>query len=225
MVTNMKPANATFGGTPNNPSTDLRANRPRARSRVRPPLDSTEVERSAWGRCEENGTSEVPSRGGDPAKPEEPRTGVLRRDAAEAPERESGLLERTAARGGSNDEARAGRPREGGGPDGWRCLSWDRTQKERRVTSHSKVTIVQLSRGGDLVRQNGPDAWLPDAGDFVHRMARLVAHGLGFERCRSLCLRGPQNVMTVSEAGERQLVAVSGPLRSMMNVLRRAGLE
>jgi hypothetical protein len=152
---------------------------------------------------------------------------MRRAASAEVPERESGLLERTAAPSGANGKARAGRPSEnlGGGVDGWRCLTWDRTKQERRVTSRSKVTIVQLSQSGDLVRQNGPDAWLPDAGDFVHRMARLVAHGLGFERCRSLCLRGQQTVLAVSEAGDKRLVAVSGPLRSMTNVLRRAGLE
>jgi hypothetical protein len=83
---------------------------------------------------------------------------------------------------------------------------------------------VQLSRGGDLVRQNGPDTWLPEAGDFVHRMSRLVAQGLGFERCRALYLRSSNAVLTVAEAGEK-VMAVSGPVCSMTNVLRRAGLE
>jgi hypothetical protein len=83
---------------------------------------------------------------------------------------------------------------------------------------------VQLSSGGDLVRQNGPDAWLPEAGDFMHRMAGLVAQGLGFDQCRSLCLKSPNAVLTVAEAGPN-VVAVTGPVGSMTNVLRRAGLE
>jgi hypothetical protein len=87
------------------------------------------------------------------------------------------------------------------------------------------VTIVQLSKNGDLIRQNGPDAWLPEAGDFVQRMSRLLAQGLGFERCRSLCLKGATSVLAVTEAGDSKVVAVSGPVRSMTNVLRRAGIE
>ncbi|HTV23660.1 MAG TPA: hypothetical protein VMG12_33450, partial [Polyangiaceae bacterium] len=111
------------------------------------------------------------------------------------------------------------------GSSEWRCLEeWGQPSKERRMRS-SKVTIVQLSKNGDLVRQNGPDAWLPEAGDFIQRMSRLLAHGLGFERCRSLCLKGASSVLTITEAGDTKVVAVSGPARSMANVLRRAGLE
>jgi hypothetical protein len=87
------------------------------------------------------------------------------------------------------------------------------------------VTIVQLSKNGDLLRQNGPDAWLPEAGDFVQRMSRLLAQGLGFRRCRSVCLKGASAVLAVTEAGDSHVVAVSGPVRSLGNVLRRAGLE
>jgi hypothetical protein len=224
----MKPANATFGGTPDSPPTDQRPSEARARSHeARPPLESTQMERVRWASCEESPAPQPPSRGPDAARSDEPRTGVMRRAATEPSQRDSGLIERTPSRHGSSGKTRAARPRAslGGAVDGWRCLEWDRAQKERRVTSHSKVTIVQMSRSGDLVRQNGPDAWLPEAGDFVHRMARLVAHGLGFERCRALYLRGQSTVLTVSEAGATRLVAVSGPLRSMTNVLRRAGLE
>jgi hypothetical protein len=219
----MKPANATFGGTPNSPPTHLRRNDRRHSPEPRPPLESGPVERSRWTRCEED----APADTGHPPTtvPEEPSTGVVYRVEDDS-SRDSGLIERAAPHPNSSDKVRAVRRRASGdGADGWRCLSWDRAQKERRVTSHSKVTIVQLSRSGDLVRQNGPDAWLPDAGDFVHRMARLLAQGFGFARCRSLCLRGQSTVLTVSEAGETRLVAVSGPLRSMTNVLRRAGLE
>jgi hypothetical protein len=67
--------------------------------------------------------------------------------------------------------------------------------------------------------------WLPDAADFVHRMALLVAQGLGFDRRRGVCLRSATAVLPVSEAGPTRVVAVSGPQRRMSNVLRRVGLE
>lgn len=90
---------------------------------------------------------------------------------------------------------------------------------------NTKVTIAQLSRNGDLIRQNGPDVWLPEAADFVQRMSRLLAQGLGFERCRSVCLKGSSSVLTVTEAGDTKVVAVTGPVRSMAKVLERAGIE
>jgi len=56
-------------------------------------------------------------------------------------------------------------------------------------------------------------------------MALLVAQGLGFDRCPSVCLRSATGVVSVSEAGPANIVGVSGPIRQMSNVLRRAGLE
>jgi hypothetical protein len=121
---------------------------------------------------------------------------------------------------------RSREPELAGGSGAWRCLeAWTQPSKERRQQRDAKVTIVQLSTNGDLIRQNGPDTWLPEAGDFVQRMSRLLAQGLGFERCRSVCLKGASSVLTVTEAGETNVVAVTGPVRSMANVLRRAGLE
>jgi hypothetical protein len=107
----------------------------------------------------------------------------------------------------------------------WRCLEWGQPPREERPRRNPKVTIVQLSASGELVRQNGPDAWLPEAGDFMHRMSTLVARGLGFERCRSICLKAPTTALAVSEANEAKIMVVSGSHRSLANVLRRAGLE
>jgi len=117
-------------------------------------------------------------------------------------------------------------PQAGRSSSEWRCLeTWSQPIKQRRQRRNAKVTIVQLSKHGDLIRQNGPDAWLPEASDFVQRMSGLLAQGLGFERCRSVCLKGASSVLQVTEAGDTHVVAVSGPARSMANVLRRAGLE
>jgi hypothetical protein len=107
----------------------------------------------------------------------------------------------------------------------WRCLEWGQPSREERPRRNPKVTIVQLSANGELVRQNGPEEWLPEAGDFMHRMSALVARGLGFERCRSICLKSPSAALAVSEAAEGKTMVVSGPHRSLANVLRRAGLE
>jgi hypothetical protein len=113
---------------------------------------------------------------------------------------------------------------------GWRCLEeWKapQTQRPRRSAeaSTARVTIVQLSTQGDLLRQNGPDSWLPEAGDFMHRMSTLLARSLGFAACRSLCIRNESAVLAVSSVGNSKVVAVSGPARSMANVLRRVGLS
>ena len=172
------------------------------------------------------------------ARAEEPRTGVVRRVDFSSGERGAGVtgrgLARTAPASGRREQsptpviAPTGNEAAAGSARDWSCLEWGRAGKERllprRGKRNSKVTIVQLSRGGDLVRQNGPDAWLPEAGDFMHRMAGLVAQGLGFGQCRSVCLKNATAVLTVAEAGGK-VVAVSGPVSSMTNVLRRAGLE
>jgi hypothetical protein len=127
--------------------------------------------------------------------------------------REDGRSE-SAARRSAEEDVRA-----------WRCLEWGQPSREERPRRNPKVTIVQLSANGELVRQNGPEAWLPEAGDFMHRMSALVARGLGFERCRSICLKSPSAALAVSEAAEGKTMVVSGPHRSLANVLRRAGLE
>jgi len=122
--------------------------------------------------------------------------------------------ERQAPRDG--DEPRTGVVRRVESP-GWRCLELGASPKprlrRRRQANTSKVTIVQLSLHGDLIRQNGPDAWLPEAGDFMHRMSTLLARSLGFGSCRSLCLRGESAVLAVSAVGDSRVVAVSGPTR------------
>jgi hypothetical protein len=56
-------------------------------------------------------------------------------------------------------------------------------------------------------------------------MAVLVAQGLGYDRCRGVCLQSATAVLSVSEAGPTRVVGVAGPQRRMSNVLRRVGLE
>jgi hypothetical protein len=170
------------------------------------------------------------------ASPDEPSTGVVRRVEparavsvpAPAPRQQHGrslngdsqILRRedgkgeSAARQSADEDVRA-----------WRCLEWGQPSREERPRRNPKVTIVQLSSSGELVRQNGPEAWLPEAGDFMHRMSALVARGLGFERCRSICLKSPSAALAISETAEGKTMIVSGPHRSLSNVLRRAGLE
>ena len=112
---------------------------------------------------------------------------------------------------------------------GWSCLEWKAAGKPPRrprvEATAAKVTIVQLSSEGQLIRQNGPDGWLPEAGDFMHRMSTLLARSLGFGECRSLCLRNESSVLAVSAVGSSKVVAVSGPARSMANVLSRVGMS
>lgn len=138
---------------------------------------------------------------------EEPRTGVVRR------------IEVEPAR--SRAERAEPAPKSSGA---WRCLEWGEPSK-RTAPRAPEVSISQLSTGGHVLRQTGPDPWLPDATGFVHRMARLVAQGLGAERCRGVYLRGSAAALSVSEAGPGRVVGVSGPLCRMNNVLRRVGLE
>jgi hypothetical protein len=176
-----------------------------------------------WGRCEEEAPAPAPPAPAQSASKEEPRTGVVRRFSLRS--RASLPAARPAPSPiEGREHARESQP--AGSPGEWRCLeAWSQPSKERRQRRSAKVTIVQLSMNGDLIRQNGPDAWLPEAGDFVQRMSRLLAQGLGFERCRSVCLKSASSVLGVTEAGENRVVAVTGPVRSMTNVLRRAGLE
>ncbi len=233
----MKSYSATFGGTPSKREQGHRAPS-QSQTRASTQVD-TKVERGRWASCEGNALPEAPAarRVEETQSPRrvspdaEPRTGVVRRVDFSAGER-------GATRAAPASGRRAQRPTPAVAPQGsdsapgsagdWSCLEWGRSDKERpsprRGKRNSKVTIAQLSRDGDLLRQNGPDAWLPEAGHFMHRMAGLVAQGLGFEQCRSVCLKSATAVLTVAEAGNN-VVAVSGPSSSMSNVLRRAGLE
>jgi hypothetical protein len=222
MVKPMKSANFTFGGKPSKKLRDTGPNDTRSAS-ARTWRESVELERGRWASCGEIAPPQAPIAAREAARPEEPRTGVVRRMHVAPSQLESGPLPSREPSG----KLRVARPHEdssGSPTSNWRCLEWGQSSQERRPRRDSKVTIVQLSPGGDLLRQNGPATWLPDAGDFVHRMSRLVAQGLGFDRCRALYLRSSNAVLTVAEAGD-QVIAVSGPVRSMTNVLRRAGLE
>jgi hypothetical protein len=243
----MKSADFTFAGMPSERNDGAR--RP-GQSQVRPQLRQArssarpEAERRAGPNASPPNGAAAPRRASatsaprrEPARPsqrsEEPSTGVVRRvepaRAASVPaprERDaranghSQIVRRedarseSAARQSAEEDVRA-----------WRCLEWGQPSREERPRRNPKVTIVQLSAGGELVRQNGPEAWLPEAGDFMHRMAALVARGLGFERCRSVCLKSPSATLAISEAAEGKTMVVSGPNRSLANVLRRAGLE
>jgi hypothetical protein len=111
-------------------------------------------------------------------------------------------------------------------PDGtWRCLEWADRPTERARRRDSGLSVAQLTTSGELLRQRGDQEWLPEASEFVHRLALRVAQGLGFDRCHAVCLRGAKAVLSVSEAGPTTIVAVTGPTRAMGNVLRRMGLE
>lgn len=229
----MKSANVHDGGKPSKQQHEARrpsSSPTRLPSSAVPPIGA-EVEQGRWASCEASALPEAPvaeRRRPEPTHPDEPRTGVVRRMSVRSIERESGVTRRPSSRAESVGKRRAKVPdesRSSASPADWRCLEWGQAPKERRPKRNSKVTIVQLSSGGNLVRQNGPAAWLPDAGDFVHRMSRLVAQGLGFDRCLSVCLRSSSAALSITEAGDGQVVAVSGPLASMTHVLRRAGLE
>lgn len=218
----MNPANASPRGASAAPQARSRpSSESHARARVSPtpsaPTPSPAREHGHWGRCEED----APAPPAQPPTPsaDEPRTGVVRRMSS----RPALAVVRSAPEAGPSERARESQP--AGGSE-WRCLeAWSRPSTERRQRRNAKVTIVQLSKNGDLIRQNGPDAWLPEAGDFVQRMSQLLAQSLGFERCRAVCLKGASSALTVTEAGDTKVVVVSGPVRSMANVLRRAGLE
>lgn len=219
----MNPANASPGGAPRASSSRSSESHTRSTGAQSEATPRSALQHTRWGRCEE----EAPAPPAPPpvqgASNEEPRTGVVRRvtlrsrPTPDAPRSAQAPAER---------RERKNESQPAGGSSDWRCLeAWGQPSKERRQRRSAKVTIVQLSTNGDLIRQNGPDAWLPEAGDFMQRMSRLLAHGLGFERCRSVCLKGASSVLALTEAGENRVVAVAGPVRSMANVLRRAGLE
>ena len=139
---------------------------------------------------------------------EEPRTGVVRKMVAQPPQGRvsAALRSRRLARG-------------------WRCLEPARPEPRPTTKRDSGVSIAQVSLQGERLRQSGPDEWLPEAAEFVHRAALLVAQGLGFERCRSVCLQGPHSVLCVTDAGPSTITGVAGPARQLSNVLRNRGLK
>jgi hypothetical protein len=142
------------------------------------------------------------------APSEEPRTGVVRKVVA-AP----GQVRAIAA-------LRPRRPARD-----WRCLEPAQPEPRRAVKRDSSVSIAQVSLQGERLRQSGPDEWLPEAAEFVHRAALLVAQGLGFERCCSVCLQGPRMVLSVTDASRSTITGVAGPARQLSNVLRKRGLK
>ena len=137
---------------------------------------------------------------------EEPRTSVVRK---------------VDARRAATSRRESAAPSTGG----WRCL--ESAQPAARNTSERdpSITIAQVSTNGERLRHSGPDQWLPEAAEFVHRAALLVAHGLGFERCLSVCLRGPSSVLSVSDAGPTTIMSVAGPVAQLSNVLRKRGIK
>jgi hypothetical protein len=108
---------------------------------------------------------------------------------------------------------------------GWRCLEAGQPAARSPSERDPSISIAQVSTNGERVRHSGPDQWLPEAAEFVHRAALLVAHGLGFERCLSVCLRGPDSVLSVSDAGPTTIMSVAGPVAQMSNVLRKRGIK
>ena len=108
---------------------------------------------------------------------------------------------------------------------GWRCLELAEPAPRSPSELEPSISIAQLSTSGERLRQSGPDQWLPEAAEFVHRAALLVAQDLGFERCLSVCLRGETSVLAVSEAGPTTIMSVAGPVDQMSNVLRKRGIK
>jgi hypothetical protein len=157
---------------------------------------------------------------------QEPRTGVVRKVNV-SPERASALSSQSGVRARGDTSApplRASATRVAN-PNAWRCLEWGERPAERPAKRNPKVSIVHLSMDGQLLSQTGPEQGLAPAAVFMQRMAALVAQGLGFEHCRSVCLRNEASALSVSQTGPAKIVAVAGPARQMPNVLRRAGLE
>jgi hypothetical protein len=104
-------------------------------------------------------------------------------------------------------------------------LEADSRQQSDRPTGEALVSTAQLSFQGERLRHSGPHEWLPDETEFVNRASHLIARGLGFELCRSVCLQGAASVFSVSIAASSTVVGVAGPARPMSNVLRQRGLR
>jgi hypothetical protein len=136
---------------------------------------------------------------------EEPRTSVVRRvDPRRAAARHQSVAPRSRA---------------------WRCLESAQPAPRSPSERDPSISIAQVSTNGERLRHSGPDEWLPEAAEFVHRAALLVAHDLGFERCLSVCLRGPTSVLSVSDAGPTTIMSVAGPVAQLSNVLRKRGIK
>lgn len=164
---------------------------------------------------------------------DEPRTGVVRKvearseraEPARAPQEKrsfaSGIVRRV-------EPAKAGKETlDRAKSRAWRCLEWAAVPEKapRSEPPAPRVSIAQITTHGALMRQSGPDEALPETAGFMHRVSTLVAQGLGFRRCRALCLRGPESAISVARAGATKVVGVSGPVLDMTNVLRRMDLE
>lgn len=153
----------------------------------------------------------VPREADAPARPsqhlgEEPRTSVVRK-----------IDPRRAAAAQRQSVAPSAR--------GWRCLESLQPAPRSASERDPSISIAQLSTDGERLRQSGPDEWLPEAAEFVHRAALLVAQDLGFERCLSVCLRGQTSVLSVSDAGPTTIMSVAGPVAQLSNVLRKRGIK
>jgi hypothetical protein len=239
----MKRANLPFGSPP--PQREPDARRP-GESHTR--LATTrQLERRATPRRPPPAAEAGMRRPKHVADSEEPRTGVVRRiDVPNARVRPSPAptaavpVARRADSRAHDEPSPAAAPKSSAPPRdhqqhgsarddarAWRCLEWGQLTiaKERRPRRDPKVSIAQLSAAGELVRHSGPETSLPETGEFMHKMASLIAQGFGFARCHSVCLKAQDTALSVSEVGDARVMAVSGPLRSMNNVLRRAGLQ
>lgn len=164
---------------------------------------------------------------------DEPRTGVVRKvqaassGAERASERRekrsfgSGIVRRVEPAKAESETLDRAKSRA------WRCLEWAAVPEKapRSEPPAPRVSIAQITTHGALMRQSGPDETLPETAAFLHRVSTLVAQGLGFRRCRALCVRGTESALSVAQAGANKVVGVSGPLRDMTNVLRRMDLE
>jgi hypothetical protein len=171
---------------------------------------------------------------GQPPEDGEPRTGVVRKvehgtsAASVRPKRPSkkgfasGIVRRLSA------PAMADSPElEREKSRAWRCLEWAAVPDKPAPSEPPapRVSIAQITAEGQLVRQSGPNEALPEMVQFIHLMSARIAQGLGFTRCRVLCLRGDRSALSVARASASRVVGVTGPLHDMSNVLRRMDLE
>ena len=109
-----------------------------------------------------------------------------------------------------------------------RCMPARFERADLELTASRVARVLQCSGANGVVPQDGVfdfgegKLWVRE---FVHRAALLVAQGLGFERCRSVCLQGAHAVLTVSDAGPSTVTGVTGPVEQLSNVLRQRGLK
>ena len=164
---------------------------------------------------------------------DEPRTGIVRKVEAASSDTERAPAQKKEKRAFASgivrrvEPAAASETLDRAKSRAWRCLEWPAVPEKapRSEPPAPSVSVAQITTHGALIRQSGPDETLPETAGFMHRVSTLVAQGLGFRRCRALCLRGPESALSVAQAGASKVVGVSGPLRDMTNVLRRMDLE